>query len=154
MPTPIPPTRVDAKPRRSEGLAPISTASTVHTNNPTRPRSPAINAPGSASRQRAVSAKPRASTPHTDAMHASTGGGGSSSDAGASKKDKEKKPRKKGWKGYAMQYFDDDGNLVEERMRDETPPEEKAERDGAQQTQQDQNGEVKDGSSALSRGKL
>lgn len=38
-----------------------------------------------------------------------------------------RKPKKKGWKGYAMQYFDEDGKMIEERKRDETPPSDSAE---------------------------
>jgi hypothetical protein len=46
---------------------------------------------------------------------------------GATGADKpQRKPKKKGWKGWAMVYYDDDGNVLEERMRDETPPEDRS----------------------------
>jgi hypothetical protein len=34
----------------------------------------------------------------------------------------KRKLKKKSWKGWAMVYHDDDGNVIEERLRDETPP--------------------------------
>lgn len=73
-----------------------------------RPRSPTLNA------------RPRSSSARASAGPAD----GQSSDAGGGKSSKLKKPRKKGWKGYSMQYIDTDGNIIEERPRDETPPEE------------------------------
>jgi hypothetical protein len=37
----------------------------------------------------------------------------------------KRKPKKKGWKGWALVYYDDDGNVIEERLRDETPQDER-----------------------------
>jgi hypothetical protein len=45
---------------------------------------------------------------------------------GAGSEKPKRKPKKKGWKGWAMLYYDDDGNVIQERMRDETPPEERS----------------------------
>jgi hypothetical protein len=45
---------------------------------------------------------------------------------GARAEKQEGKPKKKGWKGYAMVYYDDDGNVIEERLRNETPPDERS----------------------------
>lgn len=70
-------------------------------------------------------------TPTTTIIPLPNLAGSSSSDIGAGKGNvngnalKKEKKRKKGWKGYAMQYLDDDGNVIEERPRDETPPEER-----------------------------
>jgi hypothetical protein len=45
---------------------------------------------------------------------------------GAPAEKPKRKPKKKGWKGWAMVYYDDDGNVIEERLRDETPPVERS----------------------------
>jgi hypothetical protein len=45
---------------------------------------------------------------------------------GAPAEKPKRKPKKKGWKGWAMVYYDDDGNVIEERLRDETPPDERS----------------------------
>ncbi|RSH82997.1 hypothetical protein EHS25_005707 [Saitozyma podzolica] len=45
---------------------------------------------------------------------------------GAPAEKAKRKPKKKGWKGWAMVYYDDDGNVIEERLRDETPPDERS----------------------------
>jgi hypothetical protein len=45
---------------------------------------------------------------------------------GAPAEKQKRKPKKKGWKGYAMVYYDDDGNVIEERLRDETLPNERS----------------------------
>jgi hypothetical protein len=45
---------------------------------------------------------------------------------GAPAEKPKRKPKKKGWKGWAMVYYDDNGNVIEERLRDETPPDERS----------------------------
>jgi hypothetical protein len=112
----------------------------MHMRSSAHPRSPVIGAlaPGDAYRRHSVS--PNVGThahAHGPVSSASTtnreGSIGSSSPAldangnGTGQnltlvtKRKKKKP---GWKGYAMQYLDDDGEVLEERLRDETPPKE------------------------------
>ncbi|GFZ49918.1 hypothetical protein JCM24511_07321 [Saitozyma sp. JCM 24511] len=44
---------------------------------------------------------------------------------GAPAEKAKRRPKKKGWKGWAMVYYDDDGNVIEERPRDETPPDDR-----------------------------
>jgi hypothetical protein len=44
---------------------------------------------------------------------------------GAPAEKAKRKPKKKGWKGWAVVYYDDGGNVIEERLRDETPPDER-----------------------------
>jgi hypothetical protein len=44
---------------------------------------------------------------------------------GAPAEKAKRKPKKKGWKGWALVYYDDDGNVIEERLRDETPQDER-----------------------------
>ena len=64
-------------------------------------------------------------------------GAGSGESGGGGDRDKQKKKtKKKGWKGWAMIYYDEDGNVVEERPRDETPPEERETVSPAAESQQ------------------
>jgi hypothetical protein len=52
-------------------------------------------------------------------------GGATSAVEGATAEKPKRKPKEKGWKGWAMVYYDDEGIVIEERLRGETPTDER-----------------------------
>lgn len=110
----------------------------MHMRSAAHPRSPAIGAlaPGHAYRRHSVS--PNVNTATSAHAHAhgplsststtnregSIGSASPALDANGLTQVTKRKKKKPGWKGYAMQYLDDDGEVLEERLRDETPPRE------------------------------